>query len=100
METTLNQEAIFVMLVERLKTLTESIKRAKSEAELQEIAENIAAAGRATRDSLNRAFLEDSISGCEASKCLSRLNEVLEGALLLILLKAVDLEMEEEEDNE
>ena len=70
METTLNQEAILAMLAERLKQLTLSIREAKTEDELAEIAENIAAAGKAAKGSIERACGEGSLSGCQAAMSL------------------------------
>ena len=91
METTLNQEAILAMLAERLKQLTLSIREAKSEDELAEIAENISAAGKAAKDSIERAFGDGSLSGCQAAMSLSALGDALEGTALLLMLRAVQL---------
>lgn len=90
METTLNQEAILAMLAERLKQLTASIGKAKSEDELAEIAENISAAGKAAHDSIERV--------CEEG--LRALGDALEGTALLLLLRGMQLKTEEEESNE
>ena len=100
METTLNQEAILAMLAERLKQLTASIGKAKSEDELAEIAENIAAAGKAANDSIERAYEEGSLSGYKATMSLRALGDALEGTALLLLLRGMQLKTEEEESNE
>ena len=99
METTLNQEAICTMLAERLKELTNSIEKAKSEEELAEIAESITVTGRAAADSINRAFGEGALSGCQAAMSLDSLASALEGTALLLLLRGMQL-MREEKANE
>ena len=91
MEATLNQEAICTLLVERLKQLTESIEKAKSEDELAEIAEGIAATGKAAKDSIERAFGDGSLSGCQAAMSLSALGDALEGTAVLLMLRAVQI---------
>lgn len=91
METTLNQEAILAMLIERLKELTRSITKAKSEEEIAEIAENIAAAGKAAKDSIERACEEGSISDLEAAMSLHKLGDALDATLLLLMLKTVQI---------
>ena len=78
MEATLNQEAICTMPAERLKELTNSIEKAKSEDELAEIAEDIAVTGKAAKDSIERAFGDGSLSGCQAAMSLSALGDALE----------------------
>lgn len=88
METTLNQEAILAMLAERLKQLTASIGKAKSEDELAEIAENISAAGKAAHDSIERV--------CEEG--LRALGDALEGTALLLVLKTVQIRRGEGND--
>ena len=98
METTLNQEAICTMLAERLKQLTESIEKAKSEDELAEIAEGIAVTGKAAADSIHRAFGDGSLSGCQAAMSLSTLGDALEGTALLLMLRAVQLKKGEKAD--
>lgn len=99
MEATLNQEAICTMLAERLKELTNSIEKAKSEDELAEIAEDIAVTGKAAKDSIERAFGDGSLSGCQAAMSLSALGDALEGTALLLMLRAMQL-MREEKANE
>ena len=96
METTLNQEAILAMLVERLKELTRSIKDAETEDELAEIAEDIAVTGKAAKDSIERAFGDGSLSGCQAAMSLSALGDALEGTALLLMLRAMQLMRGEE----
>ena len=91
METTLNQEAICTLLAERLKQLTESIEKAKSENELAEIAEDIAVTGKAAKDSVERAFGEGALSGCQAAMSLSALGDALEGTAVLLVLRAVQI---------
>ena len=91
MEATLNQEAICTLLAERLKQLTESIEKAKSEDELAEIAEDIAVTGKAAADSIHRAFGDGSLSGCQAAMSLSALGDALEGTAILLMLRAVQL---------
>ena len=98
METTLNQEAICTMLAERLKQLTTSIEKAKSEDELAEIAEDIAVTGKAAKDSIERAFGEGSLSGCQAAMSLSALGDALEGTALLLMLRAVQIRTGGEEN--
>lgn len=100
MEATLNQEAILAMLAGRLKQLTASIGKAKSEDELAEIAENIAAAGKAAHDSIERACEEGSLSGYKAAMSLRALGDALEGTALLLLLRGMQLKTEEEKANE
>ena len=95
METTLNQEAICTMLAERLKQLTLSIREAKTEEELAEIAEDIAVTGKAAKDSTERAFGDGSLSGCQAARSLSALGDALEGTALLLMLRAVQLKIGE-----
>lgn len=97
MEATLNQEAILAMLVERLKELTRSIKDAETEDKLAEIAENIAAAGKAAHDSIERACEEGSLSGYKAAMSLRALGDALEGTALLLLLRGMQLKAEEED---
>ena len=99
MEATLNQEAICTLLAERLKQLTESIEKAKSEDELAKIAEDIAVTGKAAQDSIERAFGDGSLSGCQAAMSLSALGDALEGTALLLLLRSMQL-MREEKANE
>ena len=96
MEATLNQEAICTMLAERLKQLTISIREAKSEEELAEIAEDIAVTGKAAKDSIERAFGDGSLSGCQAAMSLSALGDALEGTALLLMLRAMQLMRGEE----
>ena len=91
METILNQEAICTMLAERLKQLTLSIREAKTEEELAEIAEDIAVTGKAAKDSIERAFGDGSLSGCQAAMSLSALGDALEGTALLLMLRAVQI---------
>ena len=91
MEATLNQEAICTLLAERLKQLTISIRAAKSEEELAEIAEDIAVTGKAAADSINRAFGDGSLSGCQAAMSLSALGDALEGTEVLLMLRAMQL---------
>ena len=91
MEATLNQEAICTLLAERLKQLTESIEKAKSEDELAEIAEGIAVTGKAAKDSIERAFGGGSLSGCQAAMSLSALGDALEGTAVLLMLRAVQI---------
>ena len=98
METTLNQEAICTMLAERLKELTNSIEKAKSEEELAEIAESIAVTGKAARDSIERAFGDGSLSVCQAMMSLSALGDALEGTALLLLLRGMQLKRGEKAD--
>lgn len=100
MEATLNQEAILAMLVERLKELTRSIKNAKSEEELAEIAENISAAGRAAKDSIERSHGEGSLSDYDAAMSLRSLGDALEGTVLLLILRTAQIRSGEEEANE
>ena len=95
MEATLNQEAICTLLAERLKQLTESIEKAKSEDELAEIAEGIAVTGKAAKDSIERAFGDGSLSGCQAAMSLSALGDALEGTAVLLLLRRMQLIREE-----
>ena len=96
MEATLNQEAICTLLAERLKELTNSIEKAKSEDELAKIAEDIAVTGKAAKDSIERAFGDGSLSGCQAAMSLSALGDALEGTALLLLLRSMQLMREEE----
>ena len=96
MEATLNQEAVCGMLAERLKQLTISIREAKSEDELAEIAEDIAVTGKAAKDSIERAFGDGSLSGCQAAMSLSALGDALEGTALLLMLRAMQLMRGEE----
>ena len=91
METTLNQEAILAMLIERLKELTRSIKDAETEDELAEIAENISAASKAAKDSIERACGEGSLSDLEAAMSLHKLGDALDATLLLLMLKTVQI---------
>lgn len=91
METTLNQEAILAMLIERLKELTRTIKDAETEDELAEIAENISAAGKAAHDSIERACGEGSLSDLEAAMSLHKLGDALDATLLLLVLKTVQI---------
>lgn len=99
MEATLNQEAILAMLAERLKQLTTSIGKAKGEDELAEIAEDIAATGKAAADSIDRAFGDGSISDLQAAMSLSALGDALEGTALLLILRRMQLSEEEGDDN-
>ena len=92
MNATLNQEAICTMLAERLKQLTISIRAAKSEEELAEIAESITVTGRAAKDSIERAFGDGSLSGCQAAMSLDKLASALEGTALLLLLRGMQLQ--------
>ena len=98
METTLNQEAILAMLAGRLKQLTASIGKAKSEDELAEIAEDIAAASKAATDSIERACGEGSLSDLEAAMSLHKLGDALDATLLLLVLKTVQIRRGEAND--
>lgn len=98
METTLNQEAILAMLAERLKQLTASIGKAKSEDELAEIAENISTASKAAKDSIERACGEGSLSDLEAAMSLHKLGDALDATLLLLMLKTVQIRRGEAND--
>lgn len=99
MEATLNQEAIFVMLVERLRELTQSIMNAKSWEELADIAKSLSATGNAAQKSLQQAAEEGSMSVVRAVGASKALNDALTGTELLLMLKTAELS-EEEEDNE